>query len=66
MLLFGKSIEPGDMALEDERWEAPCPRCTSPSEHGHIERLEGGSINIYRTVACTPCEYHAGFDFMSP
>lgn len=66
MLVFGKTVEPGGMALEDDRWEAPCPRCKSTAEHDHVERFESGSINIYNTVACTPCGYHAGFDFMSP
>lgn len=66
MRVYGKTIEPGGMELEDEQWEAPCPRCNAQAEHGYVERLEGGSINLYHTVACTACGHHAGFDFMTP
>lgn len=66
MIVHGNGIEPGGMALEDAYWEAPCPHCRSSADHGHIERLEGGSINIYHTVDCIPCGHHSGFDFLNP
>lgn len=46
---------------DDVEWEAPCPRCGEPARHGCVERLEGGSINVYWPVDCDSCHLHQGY-----
>jgi hypothetical protein len=66
MRVYGGCIEPGGMELEDDRWEAPCPRCGANAQHGYLQRLEGGCINAYNTVRCRACGYERGFDWVMP
>ncbi len=66
MIVYGGCIEPGGMELEDRYWEAPCPRCCEPAEHGMLERAHTGSINHYPTIRCSHCGHAEGFDALIP
>jgi hypothetical protein len=66
MIVYGGCIETGGVELEDHLWEAPCPCCMMPAEHGMLERAHTGSINLYPVVRCAHCGHSQGFGALVP
>ena len=58
--VYGSTIEPGGMELDDETEEVPCPRCGEPAVRRRVELCECGSINCYDFTRCRACGYLKG------
>lgn len=57
-VVFGNGIEPGGMALDDERHQGACPECGQEgARYRYWENADSGSINQYWSVDCPACGY---------
>ncbi|HFN7318102.1 TPA: hypothetical protein ACHGRL_004248 [Escherichia coli] len=57
MLVFGNTVEPGGMELDDDTYMDKCPVCGELAKHRFYERGEG-SVNTYQSITCSHCGYH--------
>ena len=56
--VFGRSVEPGGMELDNERFEAECPACLHERARYHSwESAESGTINQHWSIDCPACGY---------
>ncbi len=59
---YGGCIGPGGLELDDERSTTPCPHCGGNASAWRIERVEGGSLNLYIGLSCSSCGHAQGDD----
>ena len=58
MRVYGLSIEPGGMELDDQTITSDCPNCGKPALHRYWETCEG-AINQRYSVNCQYCGHHS-------
>ena len=56
--VYGNTVEPGGMELDDQIYECSCPACGSKSAQNHRYETCDGSINIHEKIDCSECGYH--------
>lgn len=60
-IVYGESIEPGGMALDNECSIIDCPNCgKEAAQYRYWEACEGGSINTYHSIYCPECGHREG------
>jgi DNA-directed RNA polymerase subunit RPC12/RpoP len=53
------TVEAEGFEIETDQSEIMCPKCSSRNSSLHqSERVESGSLNIYRTLQCDDCGHH--------
>lgn len=61
MLVYGGCVEPGGVALDDDRRKVKCPACGVLSAvRRDWENATGGSINRYWSINCEQCGFTDG------
>lgn len=66
-IVFGNTIEPGGMELDDDSHQADCPECGSADAEQHFwEECDGGCINQYHRLTCHACGKSSGNYDQSP
>ena len=57
-IVYGNSIEPGGMELDDTTSYDQCPSCKEPRcRFRYFEYASCGSINRHHSITCEDCDY---------
>ncbi|MEI9747361.1 MULTISPECIES: hypothetical protein [Morganellaceae] len=56
-IVYGNTIEPGGMQLNDDEYEDVCTECGATCSHRHYETCDG-SINQRFSINCDHCGFH--------
>lgn len=55
MRVYGNTIEPGGLELDNDSYIAPCKECGKQATYRHWETLDGGCINPHWRWDCNHC-----------
>lgn len=58
-IVYGSSIEPGGMELDDYTMIAECENCGKDCRHRIYEDCVAGAINQRFSYTCNHCGYHS-------